>query len=983
MRILLIMTDLYAATGGGQTVYRGIVERTPECQFHYFLHKESRNATRPRNAHGIPLLFRRRVRLPGPFPEHRLHALEQANQFARSVAGQRFDIADIPDFLNFGAVLRTAFAHHGVAIGKLVLALHGNCSTSRELNWGTENSAAMQRSLGNERMLEEEQFDSADGAYGLSPRYIREWEKHGHPIHFIDPLHFLPSVSVAGTSPSVEPPSLYCVGRSERRKGNDIFVELLRWLRSGSFAGAAHIGDEDFSHLDHGSSKILAEMARRRGVEISYRKALAWPRLHTLYQENSILVLPVRYDSLNLVALEALFSGCPVAISSRAGVCDYLDTHHPSIPYVKIDFDNLYSAVGAIQDLIDRYPEHRQRLRQAMTGVLPSSANALNMAGHYRDVLDRHGGGTPGDVEVATSFPATYTESHYYYKGEAIEWVRRLLAGILPPRVYSDLRKFWLAPRQVISSMPERFSVIRLAHALGDAATLPRRIETVTGIAERPGISGQAALDTLYDQARGQLFRCNFYREIAQVERNLGHEMVAVAYELRILRLLGEDRFGLLPRLVGSLRRLGFPREAEVATAMYADLDRAEEQTYAYLRDAQQRHLSRCDKPFAMLDDRRSGQTRVAIIVSLYKAAAKLEFFLTALANQTLVRQGRVEIILVDSGSPDGEHEVIDAFLRNAPLNVLYARSAERETIQAAWNRGIGLSTSPYLVFLGVDETLYPEALEVLAGELDKNPDTDWVMANSLVTSVNKQGVLEQDVMIYDRAGATPEHVYLETCYLSWVGGMYRKSIHDRHGYYDETFRAAGDTEFKNRVLPGIKVRFMPRMLGLFLNYPDERTTAGPLAEIEDLRAWYAHRTPAGIRYALEQRPLAVAQQLLGIALGYRKSYCSHISSDIDYASHLADYLVENRDPADWVRRLAPGLRNLLRQLRQFEYIEHPLSTIRPMIHLFRAKRIAAKLQTEHTALTGDQGYMPRYTIHNDNRYEQHSWLWKSHPGPG
>ena len=302
--------------------------------------------------------------------------------------------------------------------------------------------------------------------------------------------------------------------------------------------------------------------------------------------------------------------------------------------------------------------------------------------------------------------------------------------------------------------------------------------------------------------------------------------------------------------------------------------------------------------------------------------------FLEALSRQSLIARGAVEIILVDSGSPDAERFVVEEFLRTHTLNIAYARSTERETIQAAWNRGISLATAPYLVFLGVDETLYPESLDLLADTLDRHPDIDWVMANSLVTDVSNSGLLERDVMTYDRHGAGKDHTYLDTCYLSWVGGMYRKTIHDRFGYYDETFTAAGDTEFKSRVLPMLKVLFVPRTLGLFLNYPDERTTASPRAELEDLRAWYVHRTPAGVRYAFENRTLNDCMGLLGTALGYRKSFCSHLSTDVEYASLLADYMVSSHDTEPWLRPLANDLRLLLASLRGIEAAQDgPLNT--------------------------------------------------------
>lgn len=984
MRILVVATDLYSANGGGQTVYRRIIEATPDIQFHYLLHLESEGASRPPNAQGIPLKMRRQLRVKSDpsLPHFRLHAFESANQIARSVAGHTYDIVDIPDFQNFGATLRPAFTHHGVSVGKFVLALHGSCSTSREMNWGTDKNAATLISLQDEKALEREQFDAVDAVYGISMRYIGEWQpRRARPVRFIDPIHFLPR-KIGGSAPSTVPsrPSIYCVGRAERRKGNDIFVELIRWLKRDSYSAVAHIGEEDWSHAEKSSSQILWEMATKRDLEIPHRKSLRWEQLHALYQDSSILILPVRYDTLNLVALEALFSGCPVAVSSKAGVCDYLDTFHPRIPYLKIDLDNLYSAVGPIQDLIDRYPEHRQSLQEALAESTLPSPDSLGMARMYQGILDEH----IDDPGLAVrGYPCRYGEGPYYYADQVIEWARNLLARCVSLRTYAVLRRAWLAPSQVFATTLNRFRIIRLFGALCSAALAPRRLRLVAHVLNKPEASPTHCLATIHDQYRSPLFRCNHYLSIANIERSRGHDMMAVAYELRVLRLVGSDKFSLLPRLVDTLRRLGFDREADAARAMYATPDDAEQAVYHYLQHARATLRSRQDKPFEVLDDRRTRPSKAAVIVSLYKAASKLTLFLSALSQQSLVKQQSVEIILIDSGSPQDERQVIQDFLPGRSLNVVYARSAQRETIQAAWNRGIGLATAPYLVFLGVDETLYPEALEVLVGELDRNPDVDWVMANSLVTAVNDRGLHEHDVMTYNRTGARKEHTYLETCYLSWVGGMYRRTIHERFGYYDETFSAAGDTEFKSRVLPSLNVKFIPQMLGLFLNYPDERTTASPRAEIEDLRAWYIHRTPAGIKYAFEERRIEDALWLLGAALGYRKSYCGHISSDIDYASHLADYLVKNRNPDDWVKRVAPELRELLEKARRLELADPPWSVAHTFAQLIELKRFARRTQYRHCALTKHLGFTPCYSIHNDNRYEQHAWLWPSQATAG
>lgn len=97
-------------------------------------------------------------------------------------------------------------------------------------------------------------------------------------------------------------------------------------------------------------------------------------------------------------------------------------------------------------------------------------------------------------------------------------------------------------------------------------------------------------------------------------------------------------------------------------------------------------------------------------------------------------------------------------------------------------------------------------------------------------------------------------------------------------------------------------MKFIDRTLGLFLNYPDSQTTASPKAEIEDSRAWYLHRTPGGVRYAFEGAPVEKAEDLLRDAISYRKAYCQHISSDVEYASYLASY-VKSRKPDSPIAR--------------------------------------------------------------------------------
>jgi hypothetical protein len=177
-------------------------------------------------------------------------------------------------------------------------------------------------------------------------------------------------------------------------------------------------------------------------------------------------------------------------------------------------------------------------------------------------------------------------------------------------------------------------------------------------------------------------------------------------------------------------------------------------------------------------------------------------------------------------------------------------------------------------------------------------------------------------------------------------------------------------------VLPHINVKFVPRTLGLFLNYPDERTTASPVAEIEDTRAWYLHRTPGGVRYAFENRDAGDALSLFYAALGYRKSYCRHISSDVEHAAYLLDFALQ-RGAGRELAVVSNDLARLLASFQNLEWTERSFGALAPARQLFRTWREARRDERAHAALLKGKA-SPTYSVLNDNRFEQHSWHWKT-----
>ena len=985
MKVFIADFDLFAKVGGGQTFYRSIILKNPQIDFYYLAEKENSETKRPENAH--PVSFQERYFLAdlsnffdvNP-PKWVYRSFIRANNIARAIAGMEFDVIDSPDYEQWGIFLHSALNYHHVKFEKIALSLHGKISTTLQLDWfnqGNENIPLV--------LEEAKQYATVDLRYGISKSYIDEWKKispfecyYYHPLHFFD----LPK-PVAEIS-NEQSPNLNFIGRTERRKGPDIFIDLVWWLAESHYNQANIIGPHSFNDKATVSSQsFLEEMLKNRNKGIQLLPPRTQNELMALFATQSVTFVPSRYDTLNLIALESLFSGCPTVIGSGAGVCRLLEESFPDIPFVKIDLDNIYACLSEIEAILTNYSDYRSQLVDRVLGVNQTISDP--------PLIEIYQSSSEHEPEVRQELQNWYDQLMGYWRStqEGKSWIQPLKAQLKPKakEILKNLKSN-LGPvkDKLLEPLRDEYNAQALKSPLllkkyartfnepeQTSEEIEDKLEDLWRIAsnyksELLGVRGKLGINYRIDRVR-------LWRELARIEELRGNVFVTATYKVRAMRALGEDRFDDLPFVLRTLQETGFTKEAKAVDALYGKPSEREEKSFALIEAARVDNLvNPAEDEYEIWDDRRGkSEYRATIIVSLYNAATKLPLFLKTLKHQTLIQKGQAEVILMDSGSPTDEYQVFQALASELDYPILYARSPQRETIQSAWNRGIKLARSPYLAFLGVDETILPDCLEVLAQELDQDQHLDWVIGHSLVTNVDLQGSWANDIMTYDRTGYEQDLVYLETCYLSWVGALYRKSIHDRFGYYDQSFRGAGDTEFKNRVMPYIKSKAVDRTLGLFWNYPDERTTQSPLAEIEDMRAWYLHRTLAGVKYAFGQRSPEEVENLLYHCLGYRKSYCRHTSTDLDHAYNLALYL-RSVAPESPALKYFDGINSLLNSYRALDWMPK-LSQFTPFSLMLETRKLTHAVQQEHQQLwAGDRH--PQYKIFNDNRHEQHAFLW-------
>ncbi|GAG45889.1 unnamed protein product, partial [marine sediment metagenome] len=211
------------------------------------------------------------------------------------------------------------------------------------------------------------------------------------------------------------------------------------------------------------------------------------------------------------------------------------------------------------------------------------------------------------------------------------------------------------------------------------------------------------------------------------------------------------------------------------------------------------------------------------------------------LTGQSLYKKGKLEIIVVNSGSGQDEEAIVKKFQQKYD-NIKYIKTEERETIYKAWNRAIKAASGKYITNANTDDRHAPHMLERLAVELERNEDIAAVYSHFYVTTVENQTWETK----------TPERMsdwhppYSREALLkgNFMGPqpMWRKSLHDEYGYFDQTLKVSGDYEFFLRVSQTHNFLLIPEPLGLYLFSPNSLERTAGTRDEEDERIWNLYR---------------------------------------------------------------------------------------------------------------------------------------------
>jgi len=203
-------------------------------------------------------------------------------------------------------------------------------------------------------------------------------------------------------------------------------------------------------------------------------------------------------------------------------------------------------------------------------------------------------------------------------------------------------------------------------------------------------------------------------------------------------------------------------------------------------------------------------------IVSTYNAERFMRRCLEDLEAQTIA--DRMEILVIDSNSPQREGEIVREF-QERYSNIRYVRTAERETLYGAWNRGIAMARGKYLTNANTDDRHRRDAFERMIEALEREPEAVLAYADAAVT------LRESDTADSFRPAVFlrwPEFDRRLLFQVNFVGSqpVWRRELHARYGLFDDAFVVSADYEFWLRLAPHERFVHVREPVGVYLASP-------------------------------------------------------------------------------------------------------------------------------------------------------------------
>tara|TARA_R100001015_G_scaffold19003_2_gene14088 strand:- start:17723 stop:19684 length:1962 start_codon:yes stop_codon:yes gene_type:complete len=219
---------------------------------------------------------------------------------------------------------------------------------------------------------------------------------------------------------------------------------------------------------------------------------------------------------------------------------------------------------------------------------------------------------------------------------------------------------------------------------------------------------------------------------------------------------------------------------------------------------------------------------KISLITSVFKADDYIEQLMEDVTRQTIFEE-KCEWIILNANPPGEEfdEEVILKYVEKYPNNIVYKRLEKDPGIYDTWNMGIKMATGEFITNVNCDDRRPAWAYEKQAKLLVANPDVGLVYNDSYIT--HEPNIMWEDVKPEETQRYNFEQFSKEAMLrgnLPHNNPMWRKTIHDDFGYFNQYYKSAGDWDMWLRAaFGGVKFKKCQDVLGVYYFNPTGMST--------------------------------------------------------------------------------------------------------------------------------------------------------------
>jgi len=186
----------------------------------------------------------------------------------------------------------------------------------------------------------------------------------------------------------------------------------------------------------------------------------------------------------------------------------------------------------------------------------------------------------------------------------------------------------------------------------------------------------------------------------------------------------------------------------------------------------------------------------VTIITATYNSGLVLQRCIDSVNAQTY---SNIEYIVIDGGSKDN---TVDIIKQNEHIVTKWI-SERDEGVYDAWNKGIALASGVWIVFIGSDDTFYPNAIQTYVDFIgNSNQQFDYVSARVHITN-------SKDQVIRTFGWPWVWEKSKRVCTIAHPGSFHSKELFQTYGHYNKAYKICGDYELLLRAGSGLKAAYM------------------------------------------------------------------------------------------------------------------------------------------------------------------------------